>query len=203
MEHMGNDSCLLSWQVCFCVCAVQEQRDMLQLERLQCEELQKKLKKTQVRKTGQALDYLDLIRWLIPTWSIPTWLIPTWLIPTWFNQIYQDWFIPTWYPKVNQFSMVDWSFQLDGWIKPWLPGSCLRKIAPETSAIPKPNKRLYQYLPILSFFQGLLYVKPRWCALSETNSKRTTHLPVAPSQKETIVFQRSIFRCKIAVSFRD
>ena len=60
---------------------------MLQLERLQCEELEKKLKKTQVRKTGQALDYLDLIRWLIPTWSIPTWLIPTWLIPTWFNQI--------------------------------------------------------------------------------------------------------------------
>ena len=68
---------------------------MLQLERLQCEELEKKLKKTQVRKTGQALDYLDLIRWLIH-------LIPTWLIPTWFNQNYQDWFIPTWYPKVNQ-----------------------------------------------------------------------------------------------------
>lgn len=80
---------------------------MLQLERLQCEELEKKLKKTQVRKTGQALDYLDLIRWLIH-------LIPTWLIPTWFNQNYQDWFIPTWYPKVNQFSMVDWLFQLDG-----------------------------------------------------------------------------------------
>ena len=154
MEHMGNDSRLLSWQVCFCVCAVQEQRDMLQLERLQCEELEKKLKKTQVRKTGQALDYLDLIRWLIPTWSIPTWLIPTWLIPTWFNQMYQDWFIPTWYPKVNQFSMVDWLFQLDGWTKPWLPGSCLRKFDPETSAIPKPNNKFYSIFQSYPFFSG-------------------------------------------------
>ena len=112
MEHMGNDSRLLSWQVCFCVCAVQEQRDMLQLERLQCEELEKKVKKTQVRKTGQALDYLDLIRWLIPTW----------FIPTWFNQIYQDWFIPTWYPK-SQPIFNGWLVVSTGWMNqtfsPW------------------------------------------------------------------------------------
>ena len=37
---------------------------MLQLERLQCEELEKKLKKTQVRKTGQVLENLDFIRFI-------------------------------------------------------------------------------------------------------------------------------------------